>query len=106
LVTDKVVIFVTAGNRHQARRMAKRLVELRLAACVSLAAPVESIYWWKKKVEASAEVLLIVKTRRALFAQIEAEIRRLHTYATPEIICLPIIEGSADYLKWLDGSLS
>lgn len=105
LVTDKIVIFVTVGNRREARKIAKRLVNSRLAACVNLTAPVESIYWWKGKVEASGEVLLIIKTCRELFAQVETEIRKLHTYKTPEIICLPIIEGSADYLKWLDDSV-
>ncbi len=105
-MTDKVVIFVTAGNRREARRIAKRLVNSRLAACVNLTAPVESVYWWQRKVESSREVLLIIKTRRGLFPRVEAEIRKLHTYKTPEIICLPIIEGSADYLKWLDDSVT
>ncbi len=104
-MTDKIVVFVTAGSRREGRKIAKRLVGSRLAACVNLTAPIESIYGWKGKVETSAEVLLIIKTRRELFSRIEAEVRKLHAYTTPEIICLPIIEGSADYLKWLDDSL-
>jgi periplasmic divalent cation tolerance protein len=104
-VTDKVVVLVTAGNLKEARRIARALVEARLAACVNLLPPVESIYSWQGKVENSRERLLVIKSSRAIFSRIEAEIRKLHSYTTPEIICLPIIDGFRDYLAWMDQSV-
>jgi periplasmic divalent cation tolerance protein len=104
-VTDKVVVLMTAGSLKEARKIARALVEARLAACVNLLPNMESIYRWQGKIESSNERLLVVKTSREIFPQVETEIRKLHTYATPEIICLPIIDGSRDYLAWLEQCL-
>jgi periplasmic divalent cation tolerance protein len=68
--------------------------------------PVESIYTWQNKVETAKERLLVIKTSRAIFPKVETEIRKLHSYTTPEIVCLPVIDGSRDYLRWLDESLA
>jgi periplasmic divalent cation tolerance protein len=101
-VTDKIVVLITAGSLKEARKIARTLVEARLAACVSLLPPVESVYSWQGKIEVSSERMLVIKTSREVFPTVEAEIRKLHSYTTPEIICLPIIDGSRDYLAWLD----
>ncbi|HUI40739.1 MAG TPA: divalent-cation tolerance protein CutA [Terriglobia bacterium] len=104
-MTDKVVVLVTAGSLKEARTIARALVEARLAACVNLLPPVESLYHWKGKIEGSRERLLLIKTSREIFPELQAAIRRVHSYATPEIICLPIIDGSRDYLEWLGQSI-
>lgn len=86
--------------------MARALVEERLAACVNRIAPVQSVYRWQGKVEQSEEELLIVKTRKTLFAALESRVRELHSYSVPEIIAVPIVDGSEGYLRWLGEQLS
>ncbi|HXJ92242.1 MAG TPA: divalent-cation tolerance protein CutA [Terriglobia bacterium] len=104
-MTDKIVILVTAPSLKEARKIARNLVEERLAACVNVTPPVESIYRWQGKIENGRERLLVIKTAREIFAEVEAAIRKLHSYTNPEILCLPIIDGSRDYLDWLAGSV-
>jgi periplasmic divalent cation tolerance protein len=104
-VTDKVVVMVTTANLNEARKIARALVESRLAACVNLLGPLESVYEWQGRIERSRERLLLIKTSRKLFHEVEAAIRKLHSYSTPEMICLPIVYGSRDYLDWLSDSL-
>ncbi len=99
--TDCIVVLVTVGSRDEGERIAQALVADRLAACVNLVGPVGSIYRWQGKVERAEEILLIIKTRAALFAELEGRIRALHSYETPEIIALPIAAGAAKYLDWL-----
>ncbi len=104
-MTDKVVVLVTAGSLGEARKIARHLVEARLAACVNVSAPVESVYRWEGKIENGRERLLVIKTARELFPALQGAIRRLHSYTTPEIICLPIIDGSEEYLDWIEACL-
>jgi periplasmic divalent cation tolerance protein len=105
-VTDKVVVLVTCGSAKEARRIARSLVEQRLAACVNiLGVPVRSIYRWKGRVESARESLLIIKSSRKRFAALQGAIRKLHCYDVPEIIALPIERGSCDYLAWLAESI-
>jgi periplasmic divalent cation tolerance protein len=104
-LTDKLVVLVTCGSAKEARRIARALVEKRLAACGNiLEAPVRSIYRWKSKVETAREYLLLIKTSRRRFAALQAEVKRLHSYDVPEIIALPIASGSPEYLKWISES--
>lgn len=99
-------MLVTCGSAKEARKIARALVEGKLAACVNvLRAPVESIYRWKGKVETAREFLLVIKTTRKRFAALEAKVRRMHSYDVPEIIALPIEQGSRAYLAWVEGSL-
>jgi len=106
-MTDKIVVVVTCGSANEARRMARALVEGRLAACVNIVqAPVMSVYRWKGRVESAKEFLLLIKTTRRRFAALEREIRRLHSYNVPEIIALPVERGSLSYLAWLSESVS
>jgi periplasmic divalent cation tolerance protein len=104
-VTDKVVILVTAASREECKKIARHLVEIKLAACVNIIPSVESIFHWEGKVADDEEFLMLIKSTRELFPEIKAEISRLHTYHTPEIICLPIIEGSRNYLQWVGDSV-
>ena len=96
------VVLVTCGNLIEARRIASKVVHKRLAACATIVlGPVQSIYRWKKKVEVAREQLLLIKTVEKQLPALEAEIKRLHSYEVPEILALPALWGSADYLKWL-----
>jgi periplasmic divalent cation tolerance protein len=105
-MTHNLVVLVTCGSAAEARKIGKRLVEKKLAACASvLEAPVRSIYRWKGGVESGREFLIIVKTSRKRFASVEREVRRLHSYDVPEIIALPVERGSQNYLKWISESL-
>jgi periplasmic divalent cation tolerance protein len=104
-VTDKIVVLVTAGNLREGRKIARRLVETRLAACVNVLSALESIYRWEGKIEKQSEVLLVAKTTRALFVPLRHEVLKLHSYTNPEIICLPILDAAPDYLQWLAESV-
>ena len=96
-----IVVYVTAGSADEADRLARSLVDERLAACVNRIKSVQSVYRWQGKVEQSEEELLMIKTSRDRFAALEKRVRELHSYSVPEVIALPIIEGSSNYLKWL-----
>ena len=104
-MTDKVVILVTAASKKECRKIAKHLVESKLAACVNITQPIESIYRWEGKIAREEEYQLIIKSTRELFPEIKTVISSLHSYHTPEIICLPIIEGSRNYLQWVSDSV-
>jgi periplasmic divalent cation tolerance protein len=104
-MTDKIVVLSTCANEEEAGKLARALVEERLAACVSIVPGVRSFYHWKGAVESSAECLLVVKSSRALFAPLRAALDRLHTYDVPEVLALPIVDGAPSYLDWLDASI-
>jgi periplasmic divalent cation tolerance protein len=102
----KRIVLVTCGSAAEAWKIARRIVEKRLAACANvLSAPVESVYRWKGKVEKAREYLLIIKTTAKHLDQLEREVKRLHSYDVPEFIALPIAAGSRDYLSWLADSV-
>ncbi len=98
---DEIVVFITASNEDEAVKIARTLVEVRLAGCVNIIKNIRSIYSWQGKIEDEAEVFMILKTQRPLFDAIMKQVKQLHSYTVPEIIAIPIIEGSEDYLKWL-----
>lgn len=102
--TEEIVIFITAPNEEEAAKIARSIVEARLAACANIIRNIRSIYSWQGNIEDEAEVLMIVKTRRSLFNSLTARVREIHSYDVPEIIALPIVRGSDDYLKWLKES--
>jgi periplasmic divalent cation tolerance protein len=106
ILTDKYVVLVTCSSATEARRIARAVVEARLAACVNiLPGAVESIYRWKGKVESARERIILIKTSRRRLAKLRAEIERLHSYDVPEFIALPIAQGSPKYLAWLGESV-
>lgn len=98
---DVIVIFITAANQGEAVCLAEMLVTARLAACVQVLPGIESIYRWQGKIERQEEVLLIAKTMRARFEDLEREVRALHSYETPEIVAISVVAGSSPYLDWL-----
>lgn len=105
-MTDKIVVLVSCGTEREANRIGKALVERRVAACANIFhSPVKSIYRWKGNVETAKEFLMVVKTSRARFNEIERMVKALHSYDVPEIIALPIATGSRDYLKWISESV-
>lgn len=104
-MTDKRVVFSTTGSEDEARKIARHLVERRLAACVNLVPRIESIYRWQGKVESSQEFLLIIKTTASQFSAVRDAIGHLHSYDVPECIALNIEDGSEEYLDWLANSV-
>jgi periplasmic divalent cation tolerance protein len=104
-MTDYIQVVTTTGRREEAEAIARRLVEDRLAACAQVLGPITSTYRWQGKIETAEEWQCWAKSRRELYPAIEQAIRRLHPYQVPEILAVPILEGSADYLAWLDGEV-
>jgi periplasmic divalent cation tolerance protein len=100
-----LVVLCTCSGPEEARRISRHLVEGRLAACVNILGPIESIYRWNDAVEAANEVLLVVKTSSDRFPALKSTILELHSYDVPEVIALPVQEGSEPYLAWLLGQL-
>jgi periplasmic divalent cation tolerance protein len=98
----EILVFITASSEEEAAKIAHSLVEKRLAGCVNIIRNIRSIYRWKGNVEDDAEVLMIAKTKQSLFDQLMNEVKELHSYAVPEIIAIPVAEGSEDYLDWLN----
>ncbi len=102
---EYAVVFITAPDEEEAARIARTIVEERLAGCVNIVKGIRSIYRWEGKVEDEHEVLMIVKTKRDLFNALEKRVKELHSYSVPEIISLPLVEGSEEYLSWLNNEL-
>ena len=101
---ENIVVYITAPNEDAAAVIAHALVEQKLAACVNIVRHVRSIYSWQGKIEDDTEVLMIVKTRKQHFDALSEKVKELHSYDVPEIIAMPILKGSADYLKWIKDS--
>jgi periplasmic divalent cation tolerance protein len=100
-----IVIFVTASNKEEAEKIARALVENKLAACVNTMDGIKSVFWWEGKLDSANEVLLIIKSKKSKLSRIITLVKSLHSYQVPEIIALPIISGEKKYLRWLDGSV-
>ena len=100
-MSDPIVVLVTCGSEEEALRIGNVLVEEHLAACVNLVAPIRSIYRWEGKIWDEKEWLLIIKTQKQRFEELEKKVKSLHSYSVPEIISLPITEGSSAYLNWI-----
>ena len=97
-----IQVVTTTALREEAERIARELVETRLAACVQIVGPISSTYRWQGKIETDEEWQCWAKTRGDLFARVEEAIRRIHPYEVPEILAVPVVAGSARYLAWLD----
>jgi periplasmic divalent cation tolerance protein len=104
-MTDKIVVLSTCSDREEAQRIANGLVERKLAACVNIVPGVESVYHWKGAVERSPEFLLIIKSNRESFEKLSSVLAGLHSYEVAEALALPIVDGSENYLAWLDREL-
>jgi periplasmic divalent cation tolerance protein len=104
-MTDKSLVLTTAGSYEEAQKIARQLVERKLAACVNIVPQITSIYRWKDQVEEARECLLIVKTTGSAFVQIREAIGELHSYDLPECISVRIENGSPEYLQWIGESV-
>ena len=104
-MTDKRVVLTTTASEEQARKIARALVNERLAACVNIIPRVESIYRWQNKVEEAQECLLLIKTTETAFPRLQERLRQLHSYDLPECIALAVPAGSPAYLKWIEDSV-
>ncbi|MFA6357771.1 MAG: divalent-cation tolerance protein CutA [Candidatus Omnitrophota bacterium] len=100
-----VVIFVTAGNKKEAREIAQTLIRQKLAACVNILGKVESLFFWESKIDHAQEYLLVIKSKKDKLPKIIKLVEAIHSYEVPEIIALPIIAGSKAYLRWINASL-
>ncbi len=101
---EPIVVLVTCGSEEEAIKIANALIEEHLAACVNLISPIRSIsiYRWEGKIWDEKEWLLIIKTQKQRFGELEKKVKSLHSYSVPEIISFPIIEGSSSYLNWIE----
>ncbi len=106
MVTDKIVVLTTCDSEEQGQLLARHLIEHRLAACVNILPGARSVYRWKDRIEDAAEFVLVIKSRRDVFTKLREAIAHLHSYETPEVIALPVVDGSETYLNWLDGELT
>lgn len=95
------VVFVTAPDIKESRKIASGILKSRLAACVNIVEKIESHYRWQGKIETASECLLIIKTKKSLSKKLIEKIKLLHSYSVPEIIFLPVTDGSQDYLSWI-----
>jgi periplasmic divalent cation tolerance protein len=103
---SEIVVFITAPNEDEAAKIAQALVEQKLAGCVNIVRNIRSIYPWQGNIEDDTEVLMIAKSHKKLFNALGKKVKELHSYSVPEIIAMPIAEGSKDYLQWLNNAIS
>jgi len=106
MASEAIVVFMTAANGEEAARLADMLVGSHLAACVQILPEIESVYRWQGKIERQQEILLLAKSTRDKFEELEREVRALHSYETPEIVAVSLADVSEPYLKWLVQSVS
>ena len=104
-MTDYIQVVTTLSKQEDAERIARSLVEQRLAACVQIEGPIHSTYWWQGKIESAVEYRLVAKTRRDLYRDLEQSLATVHPFDVPEIVALPIVAGHQGYLEWLEREL-
>ena len=100
--TGSIVVLITANSEEEARKIAKLLIKEKKAACVNIVPRADSLFRWKGKIDSAHESLLLVKTRASLLSEIVSLVKQVHSNEVPEIIALPVVGGSEEYLKWLD----
>lgn len=105
-MTDKIVVLSTCSTEEEAERLARLLVEARVAACVSVIPRMRSFYRWKGAIESTEECLLLIKSSRARFESLRISLEAAHSHEVPELLALPVVEGSPNYMNWLTDNLS
>jgi periplasmic divalent cation tolerance protein len=105
-MTGKIIVLTSAGAKEEARAIADALVERKLAACVNIVGPIESVFRWKGEVDFANEFLLVIKTTADLFERVRDAIKELHSYELPECISVSIEDGSPAYLQWMQESVA
>jgi len=96
-----VMVYITAGNREEAEKVGKALIEAKLAACVNIIDNMQSMFWWKGQVEKDSETVLLVKTRVGLVGRLNDKVAAVHSYDTPCVVAVPIIDGNPEFLQWI-----
>jgi periplasmic divalent cation tolerance protein len=102
---DYIQVFTTTETKEEAEKKAQALVQERLAGCVQIIGKISSLYVWKNKVEKVEEWLCLIKSEKRLYLELEKTIKKMHPYETPQIIAVPILAGSMEYLEWLEKEL-
>jgi periplasmic divalent cation tolerance protein len=105
MVLEHILVLCACGSEGEAGDIATQLIERNLAACVNISSPVRSVYRWHDKLESATEWLLTIKTTQALFDDLSAAIRSIHSYEVPEIVAIPITGGFPPYLNWIADSV-
>lgn len=100
-MTDAIQVITTTGTKADAGKIARALLEERLAACVQIVGPITSSFWWNGEIEEAEEWLCLIKSSAGMLERLEQAIRAVHPYDVPEILAVPVVAGSADYLVWL-----
>jgi periplasmic divalent cation tolerance protein len=100
-----IIIIVTTAGEEEAETIVQRLLEARLIACANIVGPVHSRFRWSGKIEKAEEYLIIMKSRKDLFEKLSETVKTLHSYEVPEILALPVVEGSKAYMDWLGSCL-
>jgi len=104
-ITDKIVVLSTCATQEEAAKLARALVESRVAACVTILPGARSVYRWQGAIESAAECLLIIKSSQPLFEPLRTVLEKAHAYDVPELLAMPVIAGSPKYMNWLEGQL-
>jgi periplasmic divalent cation tolerance protein len=104
-MSEKIVVLSTCANEEEAAKIARMLVEERLAACVNVLPRIRSYYRWKGALEEAGECLLVIKSSQSLFTSLRSAIEKAHSYETPEVLALPVADGSPNYLDWVTRNL-
>lgn len=99
--TNFIIVLVTTANKTEAEKITQALLNAKLIACANIISPVTSFFHWKNQIDQAEECLIVMKSRMDLFPELQATVKRLHSYEVPEILALPIVEGSRAYLSWL-----
>ncbi len=105
MMEEYIQVVTAIEKREDAEKIAKALVEKRLAACVQILGPIVSTYWRKDNIETAEEWLCVIKSKKDVYEELEKSIKEIHPYETPEIFALPVVAGSKDYLKWLSNEV-
>jgi periplasmic divalent cation tolerance protein len=100
-----VIAYVTAKDLAEAKKIGEAIVKEKLAACANIIPAIESVYWWKGKVEKDKEALLILKTKKSLVSRLIKRVKEIHSYGVPCVDIIPVTEGNKDYFKWIEESL-
>lgn len=98
-----IIVLVTAKDKAEAEKISQTLLEEKLIACANIISPVTSLFHWKGKIDRSEECLVVMKSRLDLFGKIAERTNELHSYDLPEVLALPVVGGSEDYLGWING---
>jgi len=106
MISEHISVFVTVPDEETAVKVAKAVLDSKIAACASMIPAVRSLYWWKGEIQDDSELLLVIKTRSDMFDLLSRKIREIHPYEVPEIIAFPIVMGNHDYLAWIDDNVS